>query len=72
MNIFEHYLLTIKKLITQESKNQKIVLPENLDGMTVEIPPNKFNCDLSSNVCMFLSKSNKKSPMILGEQINYY
>ena len=69
MNIFEHYLSIIKKLITQEAKNKKIILPENLDGITVEIPPSKFNCDLSSNVCMFLSKSNKKSPMILGEQI---
>ena len=69
MNIFEHYLLIIKKLITIEAKNKKIILPENLDGITVEMPPSKFNCDLSSNVCMFLGKSNKKSPMILGEQI---
>ena len=69
MNIFEHYLSIIKKLITIEAKNEKIILPENLDGITVEMPPSKFNCDLSSNVCMFLGKSNKKSPMILGEQI---
>ena len=69
MNIFEHYLSIIKKLITIEAKNKKIILPENLDGITVEMPPSKFNCDLSSNVCMFLGKSNKKSPMILGEQI---
>jgi len=69
MNIFSHYLQIIKKKIKEESINKNLILPDNLDGINVEAPPKKFNCDLSTNICMFLSKSNSKSPMIIGEQI---
>ena len=62
MNIFDDYLEKIKKTLIDLSKDGKIILPENLDGINTEIPPSKFNCDISSNVAMFLSKINKKSP----------
>jgi arginyl-tRNA synthetase len=35
-----------------------------------EIPPEQFDCDISTNVAMVLSKLNKKSPIDLAEQIS--
>ena len=35
--------------------------------LTAEIPPSKFNSDISTNVAMVLSKINKKSPIELAE-----
>ena len=62
MNIFDIYLDKIKNLIIDLKKSGLIILPESLEGITVEIPPVKFNADISTNVAMFLSKVNKKSP----------
>ena len=67
MNIFDQYLDKIKKVILDLSKNGKLVLPEKLDGITAEIPPSKFNSDISTNVAMFLSKLNNKSPIDLAK-----
>tara|TARA_B100002051_G_scaffold228999_1_gene225836 strand:- start:1065 stop:2798 length:1734 start_codon:yes stop_codon:yes gene_type:complete len=69
MNIFDHYLDKIKKIILDLSNNGKIILPDKLDGINAEIPPLKFDSDISTNVAMFLSKINKKSPIILAETI---
>ena len=69
MNIFENYLNKIKEILINESSNKKILLPENLDSINVEIPPSKFNCDLSTNAAMVLSKINKMSPHQIGEQL---
>ncbi len=67
MNIFDQYLDRIKKIILDLSKKGKIILPDNLDGINTEIPPEKFNCDISTNVAMVLSKINKKPPLELAE-----
>ena len=69
MNIFDHYLNKIILLLKQESNNNRIKLPRNLDNINVEIPPNKFNCDLSSNVALILSKINQQSPIDLGNYL---
>ena len=69
MNIFDHYLNKIILLLKQESNNNRIKLPSNLDNINVEIPPNKFNCDLSSNVALILSKINQQSPIDLGNYL---
>ena len=69
MNIFENYLNKIKEILINENSNKKILLPENLDSINVEIPPSKFNCDLSTNAAMVLSKINKMSPQQIGEQL---
>ena len=69
MNIFEEYLDKIKKVILDLSKNGELTLPDELDGINTEIPPEKFNCDISTNVAMFLSKANQKSPTDLAETI---
>ena len=66
MNIFEQYLDKIKKVLLKLSKDGYLVLPDKLDGITAEIPPSKFNSDISTNVAMVLSKINKKSPIDLA------
>ena len=62
MNIFDQYLNKIKKILLDLSKNGDLILPDKLDGITTEIPPSKFNSDISTNVAMVLSKLNKKNP----------
>ena len=69
MNIFDQYLDKIKKIILELSKNSDLILPNKLDTITTEIPPSKFNSDISTNVAMVLSKANKKSPMDLAETL---
>ena len=66
MNIFDQYLDKIKKIILVSSKNGDLILPESLDGITAEIPPSKFDSDISTNVAMVLSKINNKSPIDLA------
>ena len=66
MNIFDQYLDKIKNVLLDLSKNGNIVLPEKMDGITAEIPPAKFNSDISTNVAMVLSKVNNKSPSDLA------
>ena len=66
MNIFEQYLDNIKKILLDLSKKGDLILPENLHGITSELPPEKFNSDISTNVAMVLSKANKKSPIDLA------
>jgi len=69
MNIFDLYLEKIKKMLLDLSKDSNLILPENLDGITVETPPKKFDSDISTNVAMFLSKINKKSPAELSQML---
>ena len=66
MNIFDLYLDKILILIKKLNKDKLIVLPESLNGINVDIPPSNFDCDISTNVAMVLSKINKKSPMDLA------
>jgi arginyl-tRNA synthetase len=69
MNIFDQYLDKIKKILLDLSKNGDLILPDKLDGITTEIPPSKFNSDISTNVAMVLSKANKKSPIDLANTL---
>jgi arginyl-tRNA synthetase len=73
MNIFDQYLDKLKKILLDLSKQGDLILPDKLDGITTEIPPSKFDSDISTNVAMVLSKINKKSPadlaLILSEAI---
>ena len=70
MNIFDIYLDKIRSIITDLKKKGDLVIPENLNGISAEIPPSKFDCDISTNAAMVLSKLNQKSPMVLAEQIS--
>ena len=69
MNIFETYLDKIIKLIKSAKEDNLLELPENLSGINVDIPPAKFNCDMSTNVAMVLSKTNNKSTVEIAELI---
>ena len=69
MNIFDTYLEKIKSIISELQKDTKIIVPDNFNGINAEIPPPKFNCDISTNVAMVLSKINNKPPIELAEQL---
>ncbi len=69
MNIFDQYLEKIKKILFDLSKKGELILPDNLDGITTEVPPSKFNSDISTNVAMVLSKINKKSPIDIADTL---
>ena len=73
MNIFEQYLDKIKEILSTLSSNGDLILPDSVNGITAEIPPSKFDSDISTNVAMVLSKINNKSPLdlasILAEKI---
>ena len=66
MNIFEIYLDKIIILVKKLNREGALELPENLNGINVDIPPSNFDCDISTNVAMLLSKINKKSPIDLA------
>ena len=66
MNIFDQYLNKIKDILKDLSKNGDLIIPESLNGITAEIPPSKFDSDISTNVAMVLSKINKKTPIELA------
>ena len=70
MNIFEIYLDKIKKLIIKLNNENIIQIPDSLNGINVEIPPAKFDCDISTNVAMVLSKTNKRSSIDLANQLS--
>ena len=67
MNIFELYLNKIKSLLVDLNNKKELLIPESFNGINAEIPPSKFNSDISTNVAMVLSKENKKSPIDLAK-----
>ncbi len=69
MNIFNHCQNKILSLI---KKNYSILgLDKNikLDEITLEIPPDQFNADLSSNIAMILGKKFRLKPIELAKDI---
>ena len=69
MNIFEHHLSEIKKLIISEKDFLKLKDVDDLHGVNLEVPPEQFNFDLSCNIAMVLGKKNKTNPKILALKI---
>jgi arginyl-tRNA synthetase len=69
MNIFDYYLEKIKDLVDRLNKDGLIDLPNSISGINVDIPPINFNCDISTNVAMVLSKINNKSSIDLANQL---
>ncbi len=69
MNIFENYLSKINKIILDNKKILKLLILENLDKVNLEVPPDHFNYDLSTNISLVLAKSNKLNPNNLAEDI---
>ena len=69
MNIFDLYLDKIIILIKKLNTDGSLELPESLAGINVDIPPSNFDCDISTNVAMVLSKVNKKSPIDIANTL---
>ena len=69
MNIFENYLSKINKIILDNKKILKLTNLENIDNINLEVPPEHFNYDLSTNVSLVLAKSNSLNPIILAKDI---
>ena len=69
MNIFEYYLTKINKIILENRDFLNLKNIENLRDINLEVPPEHFNCDLSTNVCLVLAKSNKISPNKLAMEL---
>jgi len=69
MNIFEIYSKKIKDLILTLNKEGLIQIPEDLNSINVDIPPEQFDSDISTNVAMILSKINKINPIELAKKI---
>ena len=69
MNIFEHHLSEIKKIILSEKDALNLGSIDDLKGVNLEIPPEQFNFDLSCNIAMVLGKKNKINPKILAEKL---
>ena len=69
MNIFDLYLDKIIKIITKSNKDGILELPKDLNSINVDIPPQHFDCDISTNVAMVLSKANNKSPFDVANEL---
>jgi arginyl-tRNA synthetase len=69
MNIFDIYLNKIMILVKKLNSEGTLELPLNLNGVSVDIPPSNFDCDISTNIAMVLSKTNKKSPIDIANSL---
>ena len=52
MNIFEKYLSKINKLILDKKNILKLTNFDNLNNVNLEVPPEQFNFDLSTNISL--------------------
>ena len=69
MNIFEIYKKKIQDTVIANCKNLNIDPKVNFEGVVIEIPPQKFNFDLSSNIALVLAKKIKQPPVKLANLI---
>jgi arginyl-tRNA synthetase len=69
MNIFENYLSEINRLVLNHKESLKLKDISNLKSINLEVPPDKFNFDLSCNISMVLGKSNHLKPLDLSIQL---
>ena len=69
MNIFENYLSKINDIILDNKDDLNLDHTDNLKSVNLEVPPDHFNFDLSTNICLVLSKVNKIDPNNLAKDI---
>ena len=72
MNIFDIYFDKINSILNKAKKSKLIKVPENISGINVDIPPDKFDADISTNVAMVLAKPNNKNPLEIAEIITKF
>ncbi len=69
MNIFENYLSKINKIILDNIDTLELNNVKDLNNANLEVPPGHFDYDLSSNISLILSKTNKTNPNNLANKI---
>ena len=69
MNIFENYLSQINKIVLDNKDILKLSSLKDLNLANLEVPPDYFDFDLSTNVSLILSKENKINPKNLSHEI---
>ena len=69
MNFFNIYLEKIKKTVIKNKKKLDIKELKILNKINVESPPEKFDCDFSTNISLVLGKSLKQDPRKLADKI---
>ena len=69
MNIFENYKNEIISLVEKNKQSLNVFSTNNYENIVVETPPDKFDSDLSTNICLILGKINNINPKNLAEEI---
>ena len=69
MNIFDHYLSEINKIVLANKDILKLINLNNLNNINLEVPPEQFNFDLSCNASLILAKSNQLNPKNLAFEL---
>ena len=62
MNIFSIYSKKIKEYLIDLEKIKQIKLSDNLNNLTIELPPRDLQGDISCNAALILAKINNKKP----------
>ena len=70
MNIFDLYLDKIKELVIKLNIDGSLIIPDSLEALKVDLPPENMDFDISTNVAMILAKINEKSPNDLANQLS--
>ena len=63
MNILEIYKKKLQNLVLANFEKFNIDSKINLESVVIEIPPQEFNFDLSSNIALVLAKKQNKHPL---------
>tara|TARA_B110000881_G_C18583467_1_gene523236 strand:+ start:368 stop:2095 length:1728 start_codon:yes stop_codon:yes gene_type:complete len=69
MNIFDIYKKKIQDLVVKNCEIFNIDPKVNFGEVVIEIPPQEFNFDLSSNIALVLGKKTKQPPVKLANLI---
>ena len=72
MNLISDFLLKIEITLKELKTSKKIILPETLNGLSLNFPPKGQKADLACNVSMVLAKINKKPPLELANLLKDY
>ena len=69
MNIFENYLSKIINIVESNKDLLGLENTKNLYNINLEVPPEHFNFDLSTNISLVLAKKNNLNPKDLAYKI---
>ena len=72
MNLFLEYQKKIFKCLKNLEKNKIIIIPKNLQNITVELPPKEQESEISCNAAMILAKINNTSPKEIAEVLKKF